>query len=229
LFLLHFDKENKGFHMLISDFAPEIATTPAAKQRPVMRMVAHDRMGGSVPVWEVPKSAQGQTISRLEDAQSGRNFDDVLNDALAYAPGSQQNSIEDEPFGFADLVDIINPLHHIPLVGTLYREMTGDTIRSSGRIVGGGLYGGFIGAAGGLAQTIITHETGNSIEGHALAALRGTPAQHTPKQQETLQTLAELQQPRLSPEIQMSFVAQDHFVTEQKPASRMQAIYRFNE
>ena len=27
---------------------------------------------------------------------------------------------------FRDIVDLINPLHHIPLVGTLYRKITGD-------------------------------------------------------------------------------------------------------
>src|SRR5215470_6180450 len=29
-------------------------------------------------------------------------------------------------FGFGDLVDIVNPLQHIPVVATIYRNMTGD-------------------------------------------------------------------------------------------------------
>jgi hypothetical protein len=43
------------------------------------------------------------------------------------------------------LLDIINPLQHIPLVSNLYREITGDQISSSARILGGGLFGGPIG------------------------------------------------------------------------------------
>ena len=32
---------------------------------------------------------------------------------------------------FADVLDIINPLQHIPVVSTLYRSLTGDTIAPS--------------------------------------------------------------------------------------------------
>jgi hypothetical protein len=38
---------------------------------------------------------------------------------------------------FADFIDIINPLQHIPIVSTLYRSMTGDTIGGPARIHGG--------------------------------------------------------------------------------------------
>jgi hypothetical protein len=61
-----------------------------------------------------------------------------------------------KPFGddgltFADIVDIVNPLQHIPIVGTFYRKLTGDTIDPAIRIAGGALFGGPLGA---LASTM---------------------------------------------------------------------------
>ena len=46
-----------------------------------------------------------------------------------------------KPFGqdgmtFLDFLDIINPLQHIPLVSTIYRKITGDTIDPASRIAG---------------------------------------------------------------------------------------------
>ena len=43
------------------------------------------------------------------------------------------------PFGedglsFLDLIDVVNPLHHIPVVGPMYREITGDVINPLPRI-----------------------------------------------------------------------------------------------
>ncbi|MQX35342.1 hypothetical protein [Roseospira navarrensis] len=58
-----------------------------------------------------------------------------------------------ESFSFWDVLDIFNPLQHIPLVSTLYRELTGDEIGGFARIAGGALYGGgAIGAAVGVAN-----------------------------------------------------------------------------
>jgi len=43
---------------------------------------------------------------------------------------------------FADLLDIINPLQHIPVISTIYRAITGDEIGLGSRLVGGALFGG---------------------------------------------------------------------------------------
>jgi len=48
---------------------------------------------------------------------------------------------------FSDIIDVINPLQHIPVIGTLYRKLTGDVIDPATRIAGGALFGGPIGAA----------------------------------------------------------------------------------
>ena len=42
-------------------------------------------------------------------------------------------------FTFLDFLDMVNPLHHIPIVSTLYQSITGDTIDPGAKIVGGTL------------------------------------------------------------------------------------------
>lgn len=79
---------------------------------------------------------------------------------------------EDEP-SFWDFLDVINPLQHIPIVNTLYREISGDQIGVAARLAGGTLLGGPIGLAAAAVNTMIEHETGMDAGGHLLAMFRG--------------------------------------------------------
>ena len=72
------------------------------------------------------------------------------------------SNTKSDGFSFWDLVDIINPLQHIPVIGTLYREMTGDQIKGPARVMGGAIFGGVIGAAMGGMNAIVAQETGGS-------------------------------------------------------------------
>ncbi|MEA1949712.1 MAG: hypothetical protein U9N83_20755 [Thermodesulfobacteriota bacterium] len=36
---------------------------------------------------------------------------------------------------------MINPLHHIPIIGNIYRAVTADEIKAPARILGGGIIG----------------------------------------------------------------------------------------
>lgn len=76
----------------------------------------------------------------------------------------------DDGFTFHDLIDMVNPLHHIPVVGTLYRDMTGDELDPASRIVGGALFGGPIGGGLALANVFIEHETGQDVGEHVMTA-----------------------------------------------------------
>ncbi|HEX4303514.1 MAG TPA: hypothetical protein VHZ78_12035 [Rhizomicrobium sp.] len=75
----------------------------------------------------------------------------------------------DEGFSFDDLIDIVNPLQHIPVVSTLYRAITGDTIKTFPKIAGDTLYGGVEGFASSMADLIFTKITGKSFGDTALA------------------------------------------------------------
>ncbi|MFN4353933.1 hypothetical protein [Parvibaculum sp.] len=71
------------------------------------------------------------------------------------APAGQELS-------FADLVDTLNPLQHIPVVSELYRHVTGDRISPQARVAGGTLYGGPI---GGVASVLSLAISGNGEKG----------------------------------------------------------------
>lgn len=70
---------------------------------------------------------------------------------------------------FGDLVDIINPLQHIPVISTIYRALTDDQIEPGSRLAGGALFGGGIGFASALFNTVLENATGQDIGEHALA------------------------------------------------------------
>jgi hypothetical protein len=74
---------------------------------------------------------------------------------------------------FGDLLDVINPLQHVPVVATIYRSMSGDSIAPGPRLAGGGLFGGLIGLAGAAVNLAIEKTTGKDIGGHMLALLTG--------------------------------------------------------
>ena len=76
-----------------------------------------------------------------------------------------------EGLTFDSLLDAINPLHHIPVVGSIYTELTGDKIATGPSVVGGLLFGGVIGAAGSVANAAFEAVTGDSIGGHVMAMI----------------------------------------------------------
>ena len=70
---------------------------------------------------------------------------------------------------FGDLLDIINPLQHIPVISTIYRALTDDQIEPGSRLAGGALFGGGIGFASALFNAVLENATGQDIGEHALA------------------------------------------------------------
>lgn len=74
---------------------------------------------------------------------------------------------------FDDVLDLLNPLQHIPIVSTLYRELTGDTVDPGIRLIGGAALGGPIGFASALVNAVIEDGSGRDAGGHLLAMLTG--------------------------------------------------------
>jgi hypothetical protein len=46
---------------------------------------------------------------------------------------------------FGEFIAGLNPLHHLPVIGTIYREVTGERIAPPMRVLGGALFGGPVG------------------------------------------------------------------------------------
>ena len=76
-----------------------------------------------------------------------------------------------QSLGFSDLLAAINPLQHIPILGTIYRAITGDTMSPTAEVVGGALFGGIVGAVSSLADVVFTQATGKSVGDTVLAWL----------------------------------------------------------
>ena len=78
-----------------------------------------------------------------------------------------------DSFSFGDVLDLINPLQHLPVVGTLYRWITGDTIGAVPRMIGDALYGGPIGFVTGLVNAVVKQESGKDVGEQVIAMLGG--------------------------------------------------------
>lgn len=113
----------RGGDTILIKFAPTNASTPTPQTKPyTMVSGQNDRMAGSVPVWS-------GAVSFAENIADKGNV-----------------AGKDASFGFSDIVDIVNPLQHIPVVSNLYQSATGDTMGAIAQIVGGGIFGGPVGA-----------------------------------------------------------------------------------
>lgn len=93
------------------------------------------------------------------------------------AAGGADADGEGEPFrlfggdglSFADVLDIVNPLQHVPVIGHLYRNVTGDSIDPGSRLLGGTLFFGPLGTVGAGVNVLVQHETGKDLGGHVAA------------------------------------------------------------
>jgi len=72
-------------------------------------------------------------------------------------------------FTFLDFLDIINPLQHFPVIGTLYRELTGDTFDPGSRVLGDTLFLGPVGTVVSLANVLVDDATGRDMGEHVMS------------------------------------------------------------
>jgi hypothetical protein len=77
-------------------------------------------------------------------------------------------------FSFHDVLDTLNPLQHIPIVGSIYRSITHDEPGAVARILGDGLYGGgpigaLVGLFTGALNVLVQADTGKDIGEHMLS------------------------------------------------------------
>ncbi len=83
------------------------------------------------------------------------------------------DTVEGKKFTFNDLVDILNPLHHLPVISGLYRSLTGDEISPHARVMGGFLYGGPSGLMRSSLEAVVLQETGQELTTQAMAVVNG--------------------------------------------------------
>jgi hypothetical protein len=102
-----------------------------------------------------------------------QNIGEKRKDEEAGRVGHNFQAFGVDGFTFLDFLDVINPLQHIPLVGTMYRSITGDGIDPGSRIAGSTIFGGPIGTVVALANITIEQKTGQDMGSHMMALLSG--------------------------------------------------------
>ena len=79
---------------------------------------------------------------------------------------------EDGP-SFADFLDIINPLQNLPIIGSIYRYLTGDERGGVSAVIGGALFGGPFGRALAALEVAARGESGQDFGEPVLTAMFG--------------------------------------------------------
>jgi len=74
---------------------------------------------------------------------------------------------------FDDVLDVVNPLQHFPIVGTVYRALTHDQIKTPEKVAGDTLYGGVMGLASSLADVGFEKITGHNFGDTVMALFTG--------------------------------------------------------
>jgi len=112
----------------------------------------------------VPPHKVGTQFAARGHSGANRVFD--------YGPGADTATVAGN-FGFADLLDVINPLQHVPILGSVYRQVTGDEIGAPARVLGNMLYGGPAGLAFGAFNVLFAEIGGQAPADALVAALFG--------------------------------------------------------
>jgi len=113
----------------------------------------------------VPGFAHGVTsssywMSHLNDAHTKTAAN---SDATKAASADTTKTADSGSSFWDDLLDVVNPLQHLPVVGTVYRSITGDKIGDVEKVAGDTLYGGPIGLVSSLADLAFEKVTGKDF------------------------------------------------------------------
>ena len=88
---------------------------------------------------------------------------------VATADAAKAESGEEKESFFQHILDVINPLQHLPIIGTIYRAATGERLDAVEKIAGDALYGGLWGAVTAVADVAFEAITGKSVEDTVMA------------------------------------------------------------
>lgn len=148
---------------LWSLFAPDAGKTQPSSGgdgfRTVVRRVGQDEY--TVKVASNPeKTSANASVSSSASSSEGKG-------------ASEDKGGQEDGFSFGDLLDTINPLQHIPVISTIYREVTGDTIGPVARIVGGTIFGGPVGFAASALDAGFAAATGKDVGETVVAMITG--------------------------------------------------------
>jgi hypothetical protein len=123
--------------------APSYAAWESAgtRQAARMRRDLNDRTAGPMPSFGTMVHYTPMAEAGLTQSYHSKDTQDRA------APIAYDNTgAAEDGYSFGDVIDMINPLQHLPVIGMIYRKITGDTIKPISNIIGGTIFGGPVGA-----------------------------------------------------------------------------------
>lgn len=94
-------------------------------------------------------------------------------ETIATSNHGDRSFFSEEGLTFGDVLDMVNPLQHLPIIGPIYRELTGDTLSPGARLIGGTLFGGPLGLMASAMELGVQDEFGRDPGGMLIAAVKG--------------------------------------------------------
>lgn len=117
------------------------------------------------------------SVSRIDATRQASDPGDAVTVSVGEARQPQPQPAAEHTTTFHDILSALNPLQYLPVIGTLYRAVTGDQIpelvRRAGSLVVSTLLGGPVGAITSIATTIIEKVTGIDLDKTVQTALSG--------------------------------------------------------
>jgi hypothetical protein len=118
---------------------------------------------------------------------SSNSSPNAISQGFSPYPGQNGADTHVATMNFDDFLDMVNPLQHIPVVSSIYRAVSGETINPISRIAGDTLYGGIfglaaagLGAIGAIGDEVLTASNGGqSASSTVIAALFGSDTPNT--------------------------------------------------
>jgi len=147
---------------------------------------ASQRRVGETPTADRAAQSRRNGAAKIESGSSFSNIADEANSKTSAEVSAARQPVkdnaatnfhawQDSDFSFGDFLDIINPLQHLPIVATFYRNWTGDQIGMAPRVIGGALWGRIGGMVSGIVNSLVEAFTGKDVGDHIYAAIFGEP------------------------------------------------------
>lgn len=115
---------------------------------PSQKMMGRIQVAAPQPALAAPVQAAATNVAKAESGEKKESF-------------------------FQHILDVINPLQHLPIIGTIYRAATGERLDPVEKIAGDALYGGLWGAVTAVADVAFEAITGKSVEDTVMAWFKG--------------------------------------------------------
>lgn len=148
-----------------------LTAAEAARNRPPTVVDSRDSRPGAGAV----ATLSTPVYARVHDEVEAGARKNPPAQSAATGAAKQASLWQNGDFGFADLIDVINPLQHLPIIATIYRNLSGDQIGMGARVIGGALWGRIGGFVAGIVNSVVEWFTGKDIGDHVYGAIWGKP------------------------------------------------------